>query len=895
MSGTPPPPLTSTLGGMRRCLPLALVLAPLACSSESTPEPSAALEVVVRYDSSLAVAGFRVAALAEDGAALWDPEMRPAPLFLEPPGPREAPLSFPRPGAGLVTVVVDGLDEGGAVIGSGQGSLQVPAAGEAKVMVALGPPVTCGDGALSGRETCDDGGREAGDGCSVLCTVEVGWTCTGAPSVCGRCGDGVRRGSEACDDGNNTAGDGCSPTCELEGEVRPFLVEAEALAPFSTEGADWAFSDDAHLRLEPLLPGERWVIFASGVLGSTSDLEESCEAGLFVDGVPVSRFGHQTFGETDNGGGFLAFYVLEEGKEADVSLGIASIDGVTTVSQVRLVGMRVAPGVPMFTASTEDLELVGRDLGLLSMELPVDAPGRYLLMGQASFTEGPGEDTARMWMVTPTGKVPEDERGVTFSSSRDANVPFFAAQVLELGPDQDKVQLELRGTSSGYGSVEDWWSWRYPYRRVVTVTAEAVGVPGGYAVPITFDHAAMVASGLARADGADVRVVYANQAELSRVVDPFRGWNRSDTTVWVALPVPVEAGSTLADLFIYSGATRFDPAPADPLAVFSFYDGFDGAALQPWWEAVQAAPVANGNLTVEPGQTLLLRNAGQVQLTSVLVEARMRYDDPATSPTVILGLVGAGEIGNTRLAAYIGTEQATPVYGTTGAVQTYTADTPDRFHRYGVGLIGSEALFIQAGQEVGRVQSALTVDAVAAVTIQNGGQANMVYDWIRARPYVEPEPVVAVEPVTGFYGLRPSRFSDLRLLAINLDALGEAFIAVSPERVTTTESATVSLASVEVPGDELPREHFVLMNTRVAGETAEWARKEGLCMVDEQAILRTDLRINRDDSDQSGYHHVAAVVDARTTSERAVYATGIRSPDGIEVEGASSSAVVVRF
>jgi len=44
----------------------------------------------------------------------------------------------------------------------------------------------CGDGAIEGAETCDDGQSTptSGDGCSATCTIESGWTCTGTPSTC---------------------------------------------------------------------------------------------------------------------------------------------------------------------------------------------------------------------------------------------------------------------------------------------------------------------------------------------------------------------------------------------------------------------------------------------------------------------------------------------------------------------------------------------------------------------------------------------------------------------------------------------------------------------------------------------------------------------------------------
>ena len=62
---------------------------------------------------------------------------------------------------------------------------------------------TCGDGALSVGEGCDDGNTDACDGCNASCDVEV-------------CGNGVTDCGETCDDGNTASGDGCSASCQTE-------------------------------------------------------------------------------------------------------------------------------------------------------------------------------------------------------------------------------------------------------------------------------------------------------------------------------------------------------------------------------------------------------------------------------------------------------------------------------------------------------------------------------------------------------------------------------------------------------------------------------------------------------------------------------------------------------
>ena len=53
---------------------------------------------------------------------------------------------------------------------------------------------SCGNGIITGTETCDDANTNSGDGCSSTCTIETGWTCSGQPSVCEQSEGGVRVG-----------------------------------------------------------------------------------------------------------------------------------------------------------------------------------------------------------------------------------------------------------------------------------------------------------------------------------------------------------------------------------------------------------------------------------------------------------------------------------------------------------------------------------------------------------------------------------------------------------------------------------------------------------------------------------------------------------------------------
>jgi cysteine-rich repeat protein len=73
----------------------------------------------------------------------------------------------------------------------------------------------CGDGAILGSETCDDGNDLPGDGCRPDCQVALGYSCSGEPSACLlTCGNSFVDAGEQCDDGGLVNGDGCSSTCQ---------------------------------------------------------------------------------------------------------------------------------------------------------------------------------------------------------------------------------------------------------------------------------------------------------------------------------------------------------------------------------------------------------------------------------------------------------------------------------------------------------------------------------------------------------------------------------------------------------------------------------------------------------------------------------------------------------
>ncbi len=97
----------------------------------------------------------------------------------------------------------------------------------------------CGNGVVNRDEECDDANTSSTDGCTTICHISEGWTCTGSPSVCTQtglnCGNGVVDSGEGCDDANTTSGDGCQSDCTVQSGWECTGTAPSECAPTETE------------------------------------------------------------------------------------------------------------------------------------------------------------------------------------------------------------------------------------------------------------------------------------------------------------------------------------------------------------------------------------------------------------------------------------------------------------------------------------------------------------------------------------------------------------------------------------------------------------------------------------------------------------------------------------
>ena len=123
----------------------------------------------------------------------------------------------------------------------------------------------------------------------------------------------------------------------------------------------------------------------------------------------------------------------------------------------------------------------------------------------------------------------------------------------------------------------------FELRTPIEITASSEGVPAAYSLEVSFDHAALVAAGKARADGDDVWVVRIHAGSftvLPRVLSFGSDWGTATTTLWFRTLSTIAAASSDSSYFLYYGNSTVSGANDDPRDVFELFDDFDGAAVE---------------------------------------------------------------------------------------------------------------------------------------------------------------------------------------------------------------------------------------------------------------------------------------------------------------------------
>src|SRR4051794_30042825 len=111
-------------------------------------------------------------------------------------------LSVPRDRTGALDIALDGLDDGGAVVANGAGTVDLHAGDNVTITITLNRgPSLCGNGQLDADEGCDDGDRFSKGACDYVCQPR-----TAGPGVGGRGGAGGTGGARGAGGAGAAAG-----------------------------------------------------------------------------------------------------------------------------------------------------------------------------------------------------------------------------------------------------------------------------------------------------------------------------------------------------------------------------------------------------------------------------------------------------------------------------------------------------------------------------------------------------------------------------------------------------------------------------------------------------------------------------------------------------------------
>ena len=279
------------------------------------------------------------------------------------------------------------------------------------------------------------------------------------------------------------------------------------------------------------------------------------------------------------------------------------LTGLTTSGTGSDIGARSVRSHLVSSTAVEVSRQVGGEALDLSLQVVSLFDGSTVRHGTVDLAVGQFQATVAMAPVDPTRATaistvvaPGPAAGGSTTMTGDdvlgeATATFAVVDTEHVELTRDAVSA---AASFGWQVIEwagpRWWDPGWQYRQRIDLSAGTAAAPGGYSVPITFDHAALVTADLARSDGDDLRVAQwdgSSWIELDRILDEESSWDTATTTVWFRSIDPVAASSN-DTYWLYFGNATPPPPPTDPEAVFALSEDFESGTLGDFADATGA-------------------------------------------------------------------------------------------------------------------------------------------------------------------------------------------------------------------------------------------------------------------------------------------------------------------
>jgi len=306
------------------------------------------------------------------------------------------------------------------------------------------------------------------------------------------------------------------------------------------------------------------------------------------------------------------------------------------------------------------------------------------------------------------------------------------------------VYSDLSGILGSFGTPE---LSGFMFRKPIHLTGSTAGELFHYQVPIKIGESASAAgcdfylNGVIYADFADVRFTQADgETLLPYYLESITGVAPDRTaTFWLNIPQLPEEGLAI---YLYYGNINAESASTE--AVFEFFDGFDGTALD---DTIWTATLSEDFSYMEVAGSLLRLDAAQVttNVYELFANGIIEYKAKTTKGPIAAMIRDADTLA---YSSNVENAQHCIAFGEEIKANAKEPITLGTFYRYKIEAVGDDITF-QRFDEYGReLQAEVEYEgssdyAAGPLGFMAGSRGLFVYyDWVRVRKLVIPAPAV---------------------------------------------------------------------------------------------------------------------------------------------------------
>jgi hypothetical protein len=328
-------------------------------------------------------------------------------------------------------------------------------------------------------------------------------------------------------------------------------------------------------------------------------------------------------------------------------------------------------------------------------------------------------------------------------------------------PSDSQSDAPSIGEDGGGGIAPDAGPFHPKYERAATVTnvASTEPLPAGSTQCFLVDTTGFNLQDRVRIDFGDVRI-FGPKTERLRTIDVRRA---GFVSFCFSLERAIPPGSSETYVLFYGDPNATAPPPAEP-QLFAFWEGFDGTTLSAQrWLVLGSALVGNGMLTLPKGQNAVTTKAGQDEIPALAsLEIRARIVDPLSkgSPEVDGGSEFFWWVGFQHKGDFIASQPWSVFIGR--GIGSFRAE-----HKTNTGVCMTECKTGDKAQDADfrvykidrRTKDTALIDDEGFALVAEGTNgdesvmlrnwlvtSDLVVDWARARPIVDPEPRLDIGP-----------------------------------------------------------------------------------------------------------------------------------------------------